>query len=580
MVRSVCVLVLLTACAEDPAGRHDFEGIEVAASPPPAGAEVLTARVGFAYPGSVTRIEVEGAPPGAKIWYAFSRQISAGAGPCVPGTTTCGDLMGIYLTDSAVADDWGYANDELAVPNQVSITGAWFQAVADTGLRVWMSEPAWVPIVAQDCQNYGWYLDLWQAHGRLTGSFPAARFGASILVEDLNGDGYDDLIVAAPDAYPDKSGAVAVDYGPIPVNADRRMRAEALFTGPISGVPNAFGEQMAVGDFNGDGLTDLVIGAPGNHDAYVFLGPSSATRAAEDADAILRGAWGSDFGQAVAVADFDGDGDDEIVVGAPRASNGGQGSGSVFVFDDPSGTVGAGSATVVLDGSSPNLGIGTAVAGNIDLDRDGFPDLVVGAPREDSDNGAVYAFLNPLAASVTTSSAADARVIGTAHAQLGAFVTGAGDTDGDGFRELAVTELLREGAGVVFNWTGDQVLSGVPPLGVWSGDTIVGGGHHVGHDIAVGDFNGDELDDVLVAALDSPTSIWPGRGFLVNGKTRGWGVVTSTEVAHGFKNTVSGEQTAIGVALGDIDGDGQDDVLIGSGSRGSDGEISIFRGCH
>jgi hypothetical protein len=205
------------------------------------------------------------------------------------------------------------------------------------------------------------------------------------------------------------------------------------------------------GDLDGDGVADLLFGAPyadGDVDfagaAYVFFGPITGTLDAEDADVVRYGDLAGDLaGFAVAGAgDTDGDGALDFLVGAPENDAHGSGSGAAYLFVDKStGGAAVSTADARIEGSSPGDNAGSALAGAADFDGDRHADIVVGAPLDDgveSDAGAIYAFLGPLSGSYGFSDA-DAQSWGAvADSRFGASLAVLADSNGDGGDEIVV----------------------------------------------------------------------------------------------------------------------------------------------
>jgi hypothetical protein len=280
------------------------------------------------------------------------------------------------------------------------------------------------------------------------------EYGTSFAaIGDADGDGAVDVAIGAP--WPDESGSVAIYRGPI----DAPQTGEETFSRIVSTrTDTLFGATVAAaGDLDGDGLGDLLVGAPlaqqetGQVQAVTDL-TIPGTRADTDQLAIPLGAPGDHLGTAIAqeAGDLSGDGQDDAVLGAPLADDLAVDGGVVYVVD----ALAPLNVAAILRGDSAGDLLGSALAAMVDLDGDGFRDLAVGAPGHDGgdaanpvvDAGAVYVWFGPLSGSLVTSTA-EVRLIGEAGADFaGSAIADVGDVDHDGLDDLAISAPYADGA--------------------------------------------------------------------------------------------------------------------------------------
>ncbi|MCB9744554.1 MAG: FG-GAP repeat protein [Alphaproteobacteria bacterium] len=258
---------------------------------------------------------------------------------------------------------------------------------------------------AYDNAGVAWHVDRrWNTHRDFSTAFATPMYGESAddlagwSVDgdaDINGDGLMDILVGAPGATPSSladSGAAYVVLGPVD---GRRTLGDADATLQGAFTEEFAGEAVAMaGDVNGDGYVDVLVGAPGDSDdndvgvAYLVYGPLQGNVRLSTAEAILRGVdTGDRFGAALEATDLDADGRADLLIGAPQEAGG---AGAVHLFYGP---VEGNQASSVADAhftGEPDAGLGWALHAGDDLDGDGLPDAVLGAPTYDGFAGAAY----------------------------------------------------------------------------------------------------------------------------------------------------------------------------------------------
>lgn len=352
---------------------------------------------------------------------------------------------------------------------------------------------------------------------------------------DVNRDGRPDLLLGAPDAsFPDRQGAGAayVVFGSASsqtVDLGRLGSRGYLIEG--SALLGQTGQALAgIGDVNGDGRPDALIGAPGAGSggaAYVVFGQAGHRRI--DLRKLaghgyrIDGSGAERAGAVVAAArDVNLDGRPDLLIGAPDAGGNGRAfSGSTYVVFSRGQAVDTSLAKLLrrkgayrIDGANAYDHLGSAVAGIGDVNGDGRPDVALGAPFASGlggeKSGVVYivqGYENSPAVDLSDAAAVIFRVDGAKPVdEAGTAVAGAGDENGDGRPDLLIGAPLAGfgdpgAAYVVFSPT-SKIDVNLQDLGA-EGKTLVGSLSFDNAGTAVasaGDFNGDGASDVLVGA--------------------------------------------------------------------------------
>ena len=328
------------------------------------------------------------------------------------------------------------------------------------------------------------------------GEHTGDEFGHSVAwVGDVNGDGYDDVLVGAF-RYPEIAsvGQAYLLFGGPAMDSV----ADLVITPPAGG-SGWFGISVAsAGDFNGDGYPDFIIGAQqAGYEGRAFIyygGPSldatpDLTLIGESTGALTT------FGASVASAgDVNDDGFDDVIVGAPSYPGGGNKPGRAYVF------FGGAVPDAVPDRVFTGVGfydqLGSVVGSAGDMNGDGHPDVFASAPynRDAALNaGAIYVWFGGPVFDTTP----DLTLLGSASNEHLMNAMNAGDVNADGFSDLIGAEK-----DYVRVWFGGSSPDSVPDLTLARTYASVAG---------AGDVNSDGIDDFVVGAAGR-VSIYFGGG--------------------------------------------------------------------
>jgi hypothetical protein len=360
----------------------------------------------------------------------------------------------------------------------------------------------------------------------------------------------------------------------------------------------------ATGDLNGDGVPDVAIGAPGangagfdNGKVYVFFGRAnwagSIDLAKEKADVeILGDAIEDHFGASLAIADLNGDGKNDLIIGAPLADGSGlPDAGKVYaIFGNLTSANDSISklASLTIIGSQRGEAFGASLAAGFLHTKNGpAADLVVGAPGYDapstsaslSDVGAAYVFFGSPQLTKTvdlSKTSASYKVTSTFTGGMAGAKVAVGNFNGDEYADFAISAPFAnanglKSSGAVFLGLGGPNIGGEKTTSQASSVILFGGreADRFGASLAMGDLNGDGKADLVVAAIGGggPENSRPGAGnvYVLYGATTLQGRPPDLTIfGSGASGDANPDALGTSLAVGDVNGDGIADLIIGA----------------
>jgi hypothetical protein len=403
----------------------------------------------------------------------------------------------------------------------------------------------------------------------------SAYYGNSVSsAGDVNGDGYSDVVLGA--VYYN-NGNTDEGRAYLYLGSASGLSTTAAWTGESNQASAYYGNSVSsAGDVNGDGYSDVIVGAVDYSNgesnegrAYLYLGSTSGLS--------TTASWTGESNQASAAygfsvssaGDVNGDGYSDVVVGAGLYDNGQTNEGRAYLY---LGSASGLSTTASWMGESNqasdlfgNYGRSVSTAG--DVNGDGYSDVVVGALRYDNgqtNEGRAYLYLGSTSGLSTTASWTGES--NQASAQYGLSVSSAGDVNGDGYSDVLVGAYLYDNGetdeGRAYLYHGSA--SGLSTTAAWTGESNQASAYYGYSVSSAGDVNGDGYSDVVLgAAYYNNGNTDEGRAYLYLGSASGllpnasWASDSNQEYAE-YGSSVS--------TAGDVNGDGYSDVLVGAPS--------------
>ncbi|MFA7379458.1 MAG: FG-GAP-like repeat-containing protein [Bacteroidia bacterium] len=404
----------------------------------------------------------------------------------------------------------------------------------------------------------------------LESNVSGAYFGKSVsYAGDVNGDGYSDIIVGAPNYANGQTdeGAFFVFNGSVSgLNTSYSRMVESDQANGMLGISVSFS-----GDVNGDGYSDVVVGFYGytngqtNEGAFMIYHGGASGIGASFSCFVESNQASTFFGNAVACAgDVNGDGYSDVIIGALEYDNGQTDEGAFFIYHGTASGLST-TAALMVESNQASARMGQSVACSGDVNGDGYSDVVIGIPfytSGQSNEGATMIYHG------SSTGIGGSPIItlesNFAGARMGTSVSSAGDVNGDGYADVIVgvpffaNGQTDEGVAYVFHG-GASGISGSYASIIESNQA----GSNMGWDVScAGDVNGDGYSDIVTSAQEYANGQTDeGAAFVFHGGASGAHTTQNVLIQRDVTDARFGRSISF---AGDVNGDGYSDMIVGA----------------